>query len=160
MNGYSFLRYIIELGADEMNVQESFVTALDGSEIYLRKWLPEGEPKGIIQIAHGMTEHAGVYTDFIAALLEAGYGVYAHDHKGHGKTVKREEDYGHFKPNVGWNEAVSDVIFVSETIRKEQTCPLFYLDIVWVLLSRRAVQLKGELYDGFLISGTGGNPGF
>ncbi len=155
-----FLRYIIELGADEMNVQESFVTAMDGSEIYLRKWLPEGEPKGIIQIAHGMTEHAGVYTDFIDALLEAGYGVYAHDHKGHGKTVKREEDYGHFKPNVGWNEAVSDVIFVSETIRKEQTCPLFLLGhSMGSFLSRRAVQLKGELYDGFLISGTGGNPG-
>lgn len=155
-----FLIYIIELGADEMNVQESFVTALDGSEIYLRKWLPEGDPRGIIQIAHGMTEHAGVYTDFIAALLEAGYGVYAHDHKGHGKTVKREEDYGHFKPNVGWNEAVSDVIFVSETIRKEQTCPLFLLGhSMGSFLSRRAVQLKGELYDGFLISGTGGNPG-
>jgi len=155
-----FLRYIIELGADEMNVQESFVTALDGSEIYLRKWLPERDPRGIIQIAHGMTEHAGVYTDFIAALLEAGYGVYAHDHKGHGKTVKREEDYGHFEPNVGWNEAVSDVIFVSETIRKEQTCPLFLLGhSMGSFLSRRAVQLKGELYDGFLISGTGGNPG-
>ena len=143
-----------------MNVQESFVTALDESEIYLRKWLPECEPKGIIQIAHGMTEHAGVYTDFIDALLEAGYGVYAHDHKGHGKTVKREEDYGHFEPNVGWSKAVSDIIFVSETVRKEQTCPLFYLAIAWVLLSRRAVQLRGELYDGFLISGTGGNPGF
>ncbi|WP_341518092.1 alpha/beta hydrolase [Bacillus paramobilis] len=143
-----------------MNVQESFVTALDGSEIYLRKWLPERDPRGIIQIAHGMTEHAGVYTDFIAALLKAGYGVYAHDHKGHGKTVKREEDYGHFKPNVGWNEAVSDVIFVSETIRKEQTCPLFLLGhSMGSFLSRRAVQLKGELYDGFLISGTGGNPG-
>ncbi len=155
-----FLIYIIELGADEMNVQESFVTALDGSEIYLRKWLPERDPRGIIQIAHGMTEHADVYTDFIAALLEAGYGVYAHDHKGHGKTVKREEDYGHFKPNVGWNEAVSDVIFVSETIRKEQTCPLFLLGhSMGSFLSRRAVQLKGELYDGFLISGTGGNPG-
>ncbi|WP_157349528.1 alpha/beta hydrolase [Bacillus sp. EE-W1] len=143
-----------------MNVQESFVTALDGSKIYLRKWLPERDPRGIIQIAHGMTEHAGVYTDFIAALLKAGYGVYAHDHKGHGKTVKREEDYGHFKPNVGWNEAVSDVIFVSETIRKEQTCPLFLLGhSMGSFLSRRAVQLKGELYDGFLISGTGGNPG-
>ncbi|HDR7968960.1 alpha/beta fold hydrolase [Bacillus pacificus] len=144
-----------------MNVQESFVTAMDESEIYLRKWLPEGEPKGIIQIAHGMTEHAGVYTDFIDALLEAGYGVYAHDHKGHGKTVKREEDYGHFEPNVGWSKAVSDVIFVSETIRKEQTCPLFLLGhSMGSFLSRRAVQLKGELYDGFLISGTGGNPGF
>ena len=52
-----------------------------------------------------------------------------------------------------------DVIFVSEKIKEEQSSPLFYLDIVWVLLSRRAVQLRGELYDGFLISGTGGNPG-
>ncbi|MEC3034559.1 alpha/beta hydrolase, partial [Bacillus thuringiensis] len=81
-------------------------------------------------------------------------------HKGNGKTVKREEDYGNFKPNVGWNVAVSDVIFVSETIRKEQTCPLFLLGhSMGSFLSRRAVQLKGELYDGFLISGTGGNPG-
>lgn len=60
------------VGADEMNVQESFVTALDGSEIYLRKWLPEGDPRGIIQIAHGMTEHAGVYTEFVDALLKQG----------------------------------------------------------------------------------------
>ena len=141
-----------------MNVQESFVTALDGSEIYLRKWLPEGDPRGIIQIAHGMTEHAGVYTEFVDALLEAGYGVYAHDHKGHGKTVK-EEDYGHFEPNIGWNQVVSDVIFVSEKIKESSQVLCFYLDIVWVLLSRRAVQLRGELYDGFLISGTGGNPG-
>lgn len=161
MNGYSILRYIIDLGADEMNVQESFVTALDESEIYLRKWLPECEPKGIIQIAHGMTEHAGVYTDFIDALLEAGYGVYAHDHKGHGKTVRREEDYGHFEPDIGWNQAVSDVIFVSEMIKEEQACLLFLLGhSMGSFLSRRAVQLRGELYDGFLISGTGGNPGF
>ncbi len=144
-----------------MNVQESFVTALDGSEIYLRKWLPECEPKGIIQIAHGMTEHAGVYTDFIDALLPAGYGVYAHDHKGHGKTVKSEEDYGHFEPDIGWNQVVSDVIFVSEMIKEEQSCPLFLLGhSMGSFLSRRAVQLRGELYDGFLISGTGGNPGF
>ena len=161
MNRYSFLRYIIELGADEMNVQESFVTALDESEIYLRKWLPECEPKGIIQIAHGMTEHAGVYTDFIDALLQAGYGVYAHDHKGHGKTVKSEEDYGHFEPDIGWSQVVSDVIFVSEMIKEEQSCPLFLLGhSMGSFLSRRAVQLRGELYDGFLISGTGGNPGF
>ena len=41
--------------------------------------------------------------------------------------MKREEDYGHFEPNVGWNQAVSDVIFVSEMIKEEQTCPLFLL---------------------------------
>ena len=162
MNSYSFFKsYIIDLGADEMIVQESFVMAMDGSEIYLRKWVPEENPRGIIQIAHGMTEHAGVYTEFIDALLGAGSGVYAHDHKGHGKTVKREEDYGHFEPNVGWNQVVSDVIFVSEMIKEEHSCPLFLLGhSMGSFLSRRAVQLRGELYDGFLISGTGGNPGF
>ncbi|PFR32625.1 MULTISPECIES: alpha/beta fold hydrolase [Bacillus cereus group] len=144
-----------------MNIQESFVTVLDGSEIYLRKWLPESELRGIVQIAHGMTEHAGVYTECIAALLKAGYGVYAHDHRGHGKTVKNEEDYGHFEPNVGWSQAVADIIFVSGLIRSEHTCPLFLLGhSMGSFLSRRAVQLRGELYDGFLISGTGGNPGF
>ena len=74
-----------------------------------------------------------MFIQTLFALLEAGYGVYAHDHKGHGKTVKREEDYGHFKPNVGWNEAVSDVIFVSETVRKSRHARYFYLAIVWVL---------------------------
>lgn len=144
-----------------MNIQESFVTVLDGSEIYLRKWLPESELRGIVQIAHGMTEHAGVYTECIAALLKAGYGVYAHDHRGHGKTVKNKEDYGHFEPNVGWSQAVADIIFLSELIRSEHTCPLFLLGhSMGSFLSRRAVQLRGELYDGFLISGTGGNPGF
>lgn len=109
-----------------MNIQESFVTVLDGSEIYLRKWLPESGLRGIVQIAHGMTEHAGVYTECIDALLKAGYGVYAHDHRGHGKTAKQEEDYGHFEPNIGWDQAVTDIIFVSELIRNEHTCPLFY----------------------------------
>ena len=122
--------------------------------------MPEGKPKGIIQIAHGMTEHAGVYTDFILCVIRSRVWCLCTHHKGHGKTVKREEDYGHFKPNVGWNEAVSDVIFVSETVRKEQTCPLFLLGhSMGSFYQDSAVQLRGELYDGFLISGTGGNPG-
>ena len=100
-----------------------------------------------------------VFIQNLLMLFRAGYGVYAHDHKGMENSEKKE-DYGHFEPNVGWNQVVSDVIFVSEMIKEEQTCPLFYSDIVWDLLSRRAVQLRGELYDGFLISGTGGNPGF
>ena len=47
--------------------------------------------------------------------------------KGMEKECKGRKDYGHFEPNVGWNQAVSDVIFVSEMIKEEQTCPLFLL---------------------------------
>ncbi|WP_369900081.1 alpha/beta fold hydrolase [Bacillus manliponensis] len=143
-----------------MKIKEGFVTTTDGSEIYLRTWLPENEPRAVIQIAHGMTEHADVYTECIEAFLQAGFAVYAHDHRGHGKTVKHEEDYGHYEPNIGWDTVVDDVIFVSERIRNEQTCQLFLLGhSMGSFLSRRAVQLRSDLYDGLLISGTGGDPG-
>lgn len=142
-----------------MNVKERFITAVDGSEIYLRTWLPENEPRAVVQIAHGMAEHTGMYTEFVEALLHAGFAVYAHDHRGHGKTVKHEEDYGHYEPNIGWDKVVHDVILISELIRKEHTCQLFLLGhSMGSFLARRAVQLHGELYDGLLISGTGGNP--
>lgn len=143
-----------------MNVKERFVTAVDGSEIYLRTWLPENEPHAVVQIAHGMAEHTGMYTECVEVLLHAGFAVYAHDHRGHGKTVKHGEDYGHYEPNIGWDQVVHDVILISELIRKEHTCQLFLLGhSMGSFLARRVVQLRGELYDGLLISGTGGNPG-
>ena len=45
-------------------------------------------PKAVVQIAHGMAEHAGRYARLAAALIAAGYAVYAHDQRGHGKTAR------------------------------------------------------------------------
>lgn len=46
----------------------------------------EGTPRGVVQLLHGVGEHAGRYVAVIGALTAAGYTVYADDHRGHGRT--------------------------------------------------------------------------
>ena len=60
--------------------------SFDGKEIYVHEWLNAANPKGVVQIVHGMTEHAGRYAAFASFLNEHGYLVVADDHRGHGKT--------------------------------------------------------------------------
>ena len=45
----------------------------DGLAIFVRTWLPDGEAKGVVQLAHGMAEHSARYARFAQALTDAGY---------------------------------------------------------------------------------------
>lgn len=58
----------------------------DGSSLNVTRWLPTGEPKAVVLLAHGYAEHAGRYGHVAAKLTAAGYAVYALDHWGHGKS--------------------------------------------------------------------------
>ena len=49
----------------------------DGLEISTKSWLPKRKPKAIVQIVHGMSEHAGRYHDFASELVKNKYGVYS-----------------------------------------------------------------------------------
>ena len=60
--------------------------SFDGKEIYVHEWLSAEAPKGVVQIVHGMAEHAGRYQKFAEFLNAHGYHVVADDHRGHGKT--------------------------------------------------------------------------
>jgi alpha-beta hydrolase superfamily lysophospholipase len=60
----------------------------DGVEITYRRWLPSGDAKAIVQIAHGASEHSERYDRFARFLTGRGYAVYADDHRGHGLTAK------------------------------------------------------------------------
>ncbi|WQD12549.1 MAG: alpha/beta hydrolase [Lawsonella clevelandensis] len=51
------------------------------------RWEAE-EPRGVIQIVHGLGDHAQRYGSLATRLAEAGYSVYAPDHIGHGVTGK------------------------------------------------------------------------
>ena len=62
------------------------VKSYDGKIIYVHEWLNVKNPKGIVQIVHGMAEHAARYEEFATYLNEKGYLVVADDHRGHGKT--------------------------------------------------------------------------
>jgi len=69
-----------------MKHAETFFTMPDGTKIYSQSWLPEGTPKALIMVEHGLAEHGGRYLNVANQLVPAGFAVYALDQYGHGKS--------------------------------------------------------------------------
>jgi alpha-beta hydrolase superfamily lysophospholipase len=90
----------------------------DGVEIATYRWMPEGTPRGLVQILHGMAEHARRYDRFARALTAAGWAVVAHDHRGHGRTA-RDEDVGVFAEQDGWEKVNEDLREVRRVARED-----------------------------------------
>ncbi|MEA2102758.1 MAG: alpha/beta hydrolase [Thermodesulfobacteriota bacterium] len=136
---------------------------IDGKKITGYKWeLPEEPtPRGIVQISHGMAEHAARYDGFAQALNAAGYCVYANDHRGHGKTAGSVEELGFFAEKNGW-ELVRDDMFVLTGIIKNahKGLPVFVLGHSMGSFLTRSYLLKyADEIDGAILSGTAGDPG-
>ena len=87
------------------------VLAADGARITAFRALPASRPKAIVQIAHGMAEHAARYRRLTDALTSAGYAVYANDHRGHGASAS-VHGLGEFGPG-GFQALVDDMAAVS-----------------------------------------------
>ena len=80
----------------------------DGADIHIYRWLPDGAPRGVVQIAHGLAEHAARYGRLAGALTGQGLAVYADDHRGHGQTAGAG-DLGFFAEREGWRKCVGDL---------------------------------------------------
>jgi alpha-beta hydrolase superfamily lysophospholipase len=91
--------------------------AEDGAQVTGYRWDPPGQPRGAVQVTHGMGEHARRYEHVAAALNEAGYVVYGQDHRGHGASVISEPgELG----EGGWAALVDDIGGLSARVRDEQ----------------------------------------
>ncbi len=91
-----------------MQASTSTHTATDGAAIFVYRWAPDGEPRAVLHLAHGMAEHAARYARLAESLTAHGFVVYANDHRGHGKTAK-PEDLGHVGDTGGWGHLIGDV---------------------------------------------------
>ncbi|HEY6421794.1 MAG TPA: lysophospholipase [Pseudonocardiaceae bacterium] len=56
---------------------------------YWQAWLAPEQPRAVVVLVHGLHEHSGRYPHVGARLAEAGFAVYAADHRGHGRTDGR-----------------------------------------------------------------------
>lgn len=92
-------------------------TSADGTPIAAYRWDAAGEPRAAVQLTHGMGEHARRYEHVARALNEAGFVVYAQDHRGHGASIGAGEpgDLG----KGGWPGLVDDIGLLSARIRAE-----------------------------------------
>jgi alpha-beta hydrolase superfamily lysophospholipase len=131
-------------------------SAADGLEIVVHRWGASGEPRGIVQIAHGVAEHSLRYERLADALRAAGYIVYANDHRGHGASVSAEVPLGSFGP-AGWPALVADAVALSERIRSEEgpDLPLFLVAHSMGSFAAQEILLdESARYAGVVLSGT------
>ena len=104
-----------------INCLDTWFPSCDGrTKIRLRIWTPEKDPKGTIQIAHGLAGHCERFDGLARALAEGGLAVLANDHLGHGKSVNAPSDLGYFAGRDGWMKVLRDMRTVYE-----QTCDRF-----------------------------------
>lgn len=132
----------------------------ESAELFVYRWAPHAPPKAVVQIAHGLTEHAGRYRRLAEALTGAGYAVYANDHRGHGRSVRTPLDLGHFADHDGWAKCVEDLWHLNNRIVQE--CPGVPIVLLGhsmgSFMAQRFVAGHGEALAGVVLSGSGGKP--
>jgi alpha-beta hydrolase superfamily lysophospholipase len=58
----------------------------DGLLVFAQTWQPQGEPKAVVALVHGLGDHSGRLPWLVESLTDAGYAVSAYDQRGHGRT--------------------------------------------------------------------------
>lgn len=118
-----------------------------------------GDPRGVVQLLHGVGEHAGRYAAVIAQLTAEGFTVYADDHRGHGRTGMRQhgdpERLGRLGQG-GMPATVAALRQFTELIRAENPdLPLILLGHSWgSFLAQILVNDDPRAYDAVVLTGT------
>ena len=94
------------------------VSKFDGLPLQGTVYLPDTEPKGIVQLVHGMCEHQKRYFPLMQFLTENGYIAAAYDQRGHGDSIEKEEDLGWFRDFHG-KAIVEDCAQVTQYLKAE-----------------------------------------
>ena len=132
-------------------------TAKDGTDIQYYKWTPAATIiKGVVQISHGIGEHAGRYDHFAEILQEEGFVVFANDHRAHGHSVKSRKLLVVYEGDDYFNDAVKDMRKLTKIIKKEYPSEKIILfgHSMGSLLSRQYVTKYGKDLHALILSGT------
>jgi len=121
---------------------------------------PADRPRAVVQLLHGVGEHAGRYAALVDSLVAEGYTVYADDHRGHGRTGMRQHGGDAAKlgrlGRGGHRAAVDAVRELTERIRDENPdLPLVLVGHSWgSFLAQILVNQHPDLYDALVLSGS------
>lgn len=129
-----------------------------GEEQRYYLWPAPGTPRAVVQIVHGMAEHAMRYQPLALALNEVGITVAAHDQAGHGSAAGQGQlgDFG----DAGWQNLMDDVFAVSDALAVQVPgVPLvLFGHSMGSFVCREAVIQQGKRFKGLILCGTGHNP--
>ena len=86
-----------------------FQSSTGRTSIHALKCVPDGKPRAVVQIAHGIAEHIDRYRPFMEFLADNGFVAAGNDHLGHGKSIRVPEEQGFFAEKDGWWRVVDDM---------------------------------------------------
>ncbi len=131
-------------------------TSKDGLRIACARWDSQGAARGVFQIAHGLGEHLGRYTELIEVLQGAGLVVYGNDHRGHGRTGSSREAFGDYGEG-GFDLLVDDMVELTLIAKEENPqLPLILLGhSMGSFASQQYILDNSYLIDGLVLSGSG-----
>ena len=121
-------------------------------ELYWQAWLPQGQPRAAVLLAHGYGEHGGRYNNVVQTLVPEGIGIWALDHRGHGRS---QGPLGHVD---SFSDYVHDLHHFYTDIVLPQTAglPLFVLGhSMGSIIAMNYISRHGESARGVVLSGTG-----
>lgn len=130
-------------------------------KLHCCKWVPEGQPKAVVQIVHGIAEFVERYDTFANYLTSLGFVVVAEDHMGHGQSINGDGIQGYF--HGGWFTAVADTYKLLQDTKAE------YPDLPYILFGHsmgsfmaRSILCKypDSGISAAIICGTGWQPTF
>lgn len=87
-----------------------------GASLRLHSCLAGRDGKAVVQVNHGLAEHAARYGRFAEFLAGRGFHVYAHDHRGHGATTAPDAPPRSFGSGDAGAKVVADVAAVHDVI--------------------------------------------
>ena len=126
-------------------------------KLHVVVWQPDGEPKAVLQLSHGMIEFIERYEGLAQYLNEQDILVIGNDHLGHGLTAGSDEDLGYFCPEHMSETVVKDLHTVTEYAKKEYPgVPYFLLGhSMGSFMARRYLMTYGDELTGAILCGTG-----
>ena len=134
-----------------------FNSSTGKNRIHVRRCVPDGEVRAVVQIMHGIAEHISRYDDFMAFLASNGFVAVGTDHLGHGQSIEKPEQMGFFAEKNGWDYILKD----EEILRlaMKQTYPnvpfvLFGHSMGSFMARTHIIRYPGG-FDAAIISGTG-----
>lgn len=134
-------------------MKNKFIKSFDDTKIYCYIWDDVKKPKGVVQIFHGMAEHAKRYDHFAKFLNKQGYIVFADDHRGHGKTA-RDTKLGTYKGKDIFYDTLRDEIFFSRMLKKKYKLPLYIFGHSYGSFIAQEYITQCNLYDKAIICGS------
>jgi alpha-beta hydrolase superfamily lysophospholipase len=135
----------------------TFESSTGENLLHARKCIPDGTPRAVVQIEHGVADHISRYDDLMEYLANNGIVCVGDDHLGHGESIRMPEQQGFFAEEDGWEHVVRDVDILRDLTRRDYPdLPyIFFGHSMGSFVVRSYLIRHPDRYDAAILSGTG-----